>query len=283
MVSIKLIKFIMTNLLRVLVVALFISAIQSCKDNEKKASDAVVEAETPKENWINLLNGKDLSDWIVKIKGYPAGENYNNTFIMEDGILKVNYDEYNGEFKNTFGHIYYKKPFSNYKFRMDYRFLGEQIADGASWATRNSGIMIHCEDPMKIGLDQDFPVSIEVQLLGGNGIDERTTANLCTPGTNVVMNDSLRTDHCISSNSKTYHGEQWVNVEIEVKNDSIIKHFINGEEVMRYYKPQYGGGNVNYNLDYWKSMEGKPLKGGYISLQSESHTVEFKNIEILEL
>lgn len=269
----------MTKLLKLLALVVFLATAQSCKDKEKKTADP----ETPKENWINLLNGKDLSDWIVKIKGYPAGENYNNTFVMENGVLKVNYDEYNGKFKNTFGHIYYKKPFSNYKFRMDYRFLGEQIADGEAWATRNSGIMIHCEDPMKIGLDQSFPVSIEVQLLGGNGVDERPTANLCTPGTNVVMNDTLRTDHCISSNSKTYHGEQWVNVEIEVRNDSIIKHFVNGEEVMRYYKPQYGGGNVDYNVEHWKSMEGKPLKSGYISLQSESHTIEFKNIEILEL
>ncbi|MGC6432149.1 MAG: 3-keto-disaccharide hydrolase [Jejuia sp.] len=242
----------------------------------------LLNCEKKKEKWVKLFNGKDLKDWVVKIKGHPAGENYNNTFIAEDGVMKVNYEKYKDSFHNTFGHIYYKKPFSNYKFRMDYRFTGEQLSDGADWATRNSGIMLHCEDPMKIGLDQNFPVSIEVQLLGGNGTDERQTANLCTPGTNVVI-DSLRTEHCIKSTSKTYHGEQWVNVEIEVRNDSIIKHFINGEEVMRYYKPQYGGGNVDYNEDYWKSMEGQPLKGGYISLQSESHPVEFRNIEILEL
>ncbi len=253
---------------KLLVVLLLIITCSGCSDK--------------KEKWIKLFNGKDLDDWIVKIKGYPAGENYNNTFIAEDGVLKVNYEKYQDSFHNTFGHIYYKNPFSNYKFRMDYRFTGEQLSDGANWANRNSGIMIHCEDPMKIGLDQNFPVSIEVQLLGGNGIDERETANLCTPGTNVVI-DSLRTEHCIKSSSETYHGEEWVHIEIEVRNDSIIKHFINGVEVMRYHKPQYGGGNIDYNEDYWKSMEGKPLKSGYISLQSESHPVEFKNIELLEL
>lgn len=269
----------MKSLFHFITCLLIISTLIACKDIKQKKE---VEVEVTKQEWVNLLNGKDLSDWVVKIKGHPAGDNYKNTFVLEDNILKVNYKEYDS-FHNTFGHIYYKKPYSNYRFKMDYRFTGNQLPDGEAWAYRNSGIMIHCEDPNKIGLEQNFPVSIEVQLLGGNGVDDRNTANLCTPGTNVVMNDSLITDHCIKSNSKTYHGEQWVNIEIEVWNDSIIKHFVNGEEVMQYTKPQYGGGNVDYNLEYWKSMEGKPLKGGYISLQSESHPVEFKNIEILEL
>ena len=269
----------MSKSINLIIIVLFLTIFFSC--NEKVKKDTKIDL-VEKEQWVQLLNGTNLSDWIVKIKGHPAGDNFKNTFILEDNALKVNYKEYDS-FNNTFGHIYYKKPFSNYRFRMDYRFTGDQLPDGAGWAARNSGIMIHCEDPFKIGLDQNFPVSIEVQLLGGNGIDERPTANLCTPGTHVVMKDSLITDHCISSSSKTYHGEQWVHIEIEVRNDSIIKHFINGEEVMRYHKPQYGGGNIDYNLDYWRSMEGKPLKGGYISLQSESHPVEFKNIEILEL
>jgi hypothetical protein len=254
-----------------------LSLLISCKNKEKQEP-----LEPVKENWVTLFNGKDLNDWIVKIKGHPAGDNYNNTFIVEDGVMKVNYEKYNDSFNDTFGHIYYKKPYSNYRFRMDYRFTGNQLSDGAGWANRNSGIMFHCEDPNKIGLDQNFPVSVEVQLLGGNGADERTTANLCTPGTHVEMDGELKTEHCMKSASKTYHGEQWVNVEIEVRSDSIIRHFINGEEVMRYYKPVYGG-KVDYNEDHWKAMEGKPVTGGYISLQSESHPVEFKNIEILEL
>lgn len=252
----------------------------SCKRKEKSNKNSTIEIT---ENWQSLFNGKDLNDWVVKIKGHQVGDNFNNTFIVENGIMKVDYEKYKDTFNNTFGHIYYKKPFSNYKFRMDYRFTGNQLADGAGWANRNSGVMIHCEDPMKIGLNQDFPVSIEVQLLGGNGIDERTTANLCTPGTNVEINNELKTEHCISSSSKTYHEEQWVHLEIEVHNDSIIKHFINGEEVMHYNKPKFGGGNISYNLDYWESKAGDPLKSGYISLQSESHPVEFKNIQILEL
>ena len=248
-----------------------------CKNNAtQKKND-----EPKSEKWIKLFNGKDLNNWIVKIKGHPIGENYKNTFVVEDGIMKVNYDAYD-TFDDSFGHIYYNKEFSNYRFRMDYRFTGNQIKGGAAWARRNSGIMIHCEDPKGIGINQNFPVSIEVQLLGGLEDGERSTGNLCTPGTHVHMDGLLITDHCTKSTSQTYNGDQWVHVEVEVRNDSIIKHFINGENVLTYQKPIIGG-EVDYNQELWKSKDGTPLKKGYISLQSESHPVEFKNIEILIL
>ncbi|WP_298555954.1 DUF1080 domain-containing protein [uncultured Algibacter sp.] len=234
-----------------------------------------------KEKWIKLFNGKNLDGWTPKIRGYALGDNYKNTFLVEDGVMKVSYKAYDS-FNNTFGHIFYKNQYSNYRFKMDYRFTGEQISGGRPWASRNSGIMIHCEDPKGMGLKQNFPVSIEVQLLGGNGINKRPTGNLCTPGTHVKYNDTLVTEHIIQSSSNTYHGEQWVHVEIEVRHDSIIKHFINGKEVLRYSKPHFGG-TVDHNKALWKSKEYQPLKSGYISLQSESHPVEFKNIEILDL
>lgn len=258
---------------------IFVLLAISCKENPNTKKAKTVEST---ETWVSLFNGKDLNDWTIKIKGHPVGDNYKNTFTVKDGCLKVNYDEYEDTFNASFGHIYYNKVFSNYKFRLQYRFIGKQLSDGPSWATANSGVMIHCEDPKNIGLDQNFPVSIEVQLLGGLGTGERPTGNLCTPGTNVVMNNELFTPHCVNSSSKTYHGDQWVNIEIEVRNDSIIKHFINGKNILSYTKPQIGG-SVDYNEEYWKNKQGYPLKKGYISLQSESHPVEFKNIEILEL
>lgn len=260
------------------IIIIFCSTLMfSCNSSTAKKTEP-----NKKKNWVKLFNGKDLNDWTIKIKGQPLGENHKNTFVAENGILKVNYDEYNDTFNSSFGHIYYNKVFSNYKLRMQYRFTGNQLKDGAGWATRNSGVMIHCEDPKNIGLNQDFPVSIEVQLLGGLGTGDRTTGNLCTPGTHVEIDGKLFTPHCVNSSSKTYNGNQWVNLEIEVRNDSIIKHFINGENVLAYTKPQIGGA-VDYNEDYWKNKAGTPLKKGYISLQSESHPVEFKNIEILEL
>jgi len=245
----------------------------TCK-RKTEAADAIAQSE-----WVNLLSNNNLDDWIVKIKGYPVGENFMNTYTLKDGILSVNYGGYNDTFNNRFGHIYYKKPFSNYKLRLDYRFLGNQIADGENWGYKNSGVMLHCEDPKNIGLDQGFPASIEAQFLGGNGLDDRPTGNVCTPGMHIKIDEKLVTEHCIQSTAKTFHDDQWVHVEIEVYSDSIIKHFINGEKVMEYTKPIYGG---DYGTPFSEAHTGEPVKSGYISLQSESHPIEFKNIEILE-
>lgn len=234
-----------------------------------------------RENWESMFNGKDLSKWKPKITNYPAGENFGNTFRVEDGKIVVRYDGYD-KFDERFGHLFYYKTFGYYRIRLEYRFVGEQAKEGPGWATRNSGIMVHGQSPESMGLNQDFPVSIEVQLLGGNGKDARTTCNLCTPGTNVEMNGKLFTPHCINSKSETFHGEQWVQAEVLVLGDSVIKHFANGKEVLSYEKPQVGGGNVS-KQDVIFGKSGELLKKGTISLQSESHPVEFRKIEILDL
>lgn len=231
--------------------------------------------------WIALFNGKDLNDWRVKITGYAPGENFANTFRVEDGLLKVVYDGY-PEFQERFGHLFYKEKYGYYLLGIEYRFVGEQVPGGPGWAIRNSGAMLHAQAPETMLKDQDFPISVEVQLLGGNGEDERTTANLCTPGTNVVMNGELFTNHCISSTSKTYHGDQWVRVEVLVLGDSLMEHFIDGQSVLRYEKPQIGAGNV-IHYDETIKQDGKLLKEGYIALQSESHPVEFRKVELFNL
>lgn len=231
--------------------------------------------------WIQLFNGKDLSDWRVKIRGYPLGENFGNTFRVEEGAMKVSYDAYSS-FDEKFGHIFHRKKFSWYLLGVEYRFVGDQAPGGPGWATRNSGAMLHCQDPATIGVDQDFPISVEVQFLGGNGQDERTTANLCTPGTNVVMDGKLITNHCVSSTSKTYHGDQWVRVEVLVLGDSLMEHIIEGQTVLKYNEPQIGGGNV-IHYDESVKNDGMLLKEGYISLQSESHPIEFRKVEVFDL
>jgi hypothetical protein len=231
--------------------------------------------------WIQLFNGKDLTDWKIKITGSELGENYKNTFRVEDGLLKVRYDEYE-KFNGEFGHLFYKHSYSHYKMRVEYRFVGEQVTEGPGWAFRNSGIMIHGQDPETIEKDQQFPTSIEVQLLGGNGTDERTNMNLCTPGTNVVMDGKLVLDHCITSNSETYHGDQWVTAEIEVRGDSIIKHILNGKVVMQYQQPQLDERDPTYQK-LLPADGNKLLKGGSISLQAESHPLDFRKVELLNL
>ena len=233
------------------------------------------------EQWESMFNGKDLSNWTVKIRNHPAGENFGNTFRVEDGKIVVRYDAYE-KFDERFGHLFYNKPYGYYRIRLEYRFVGEQAKEGPGWAYRNSGIMVHGQTPKTMGLNQDFPVSIEVQLLGGNGKEKRTTCNLCTPGTNVEMNGKLFTPHCINSNSATYHGDQWVTAEVLVLGDSVIRHYANGIEVLSYQKPQIGGGNVS-GQDKEFGVTGQMLQRGSISLQSESHPVEFRKIEILNL
>jgi hypothetical protein len=235
------------------------------------------EPASAEKGWVSLFNGKDLSGWTPKIKGYELGDNFGNTFRVEDGVLKVSYDQYN-QFDRKFGHIFYKVKFSNYRLRIEYRFIDDQCRGGEGWATRNSGVMLHCQPPETMAKDQDFPVSIEVQFLGGLGRGPRTTGNLCTPGTHVVMGGQLIKRHCTNSTSKTFDGDQWVTAEIEVRGEKTFKHFINGEEVLSYEQPQYDDGDATARP---LIKDGRLLiRDGYISLQSESHPIEFRKVEL---
>lgn len=233
-----------------------------------------------KEEWIQLFNGKDMTGWTPKIVGYPAGENFKNTFRVEDGALASSYDEYE-TFNDDFGHLFYKDKFSHYRLRVQYRFVGEQVNNGPGWAYRNNGLMLHAQPVETMGLKQPFPISLEMQLLAGSGSGERSTGNLCTPGTHVYLEDSLFMPHCVSSTSKTYHGEQWVNAEAVVLGDSIIHHIVEGDTVLTYTKPTIGGG-----MEFAKPemmQEGKALAEGYITIQAESHPTQFKKMELLNL
>lgn len=255
-------------LLSVLAIVLFMSSCQQKSDPAK-------------EEWLQLFNKKDISDWRVKIKGYALDNNFGNTFRVQDSLLTVSYDQYDS-FRTRYGHIFYKEKFSFYKIAVEYQFIGNQASGGEGWATRNSGIMIHGQSAESMGKDQDFPISIEVQLLGGLGNGERPTANLCTPGTHVYMSDTLFTDHCINSTSKTYGGDQWVRVEVLVLGDSLIAHLVEGDTVLKYSKPQIGGGVVS-NFDPEVKLDGTSLTEGSISLQSESHPIQFRKVELLSL
>ena len=231
--------------------------------------------------WIQLFNGKDLSDWDIKISGHELNDNFGDTFRVEDRILKVSYDHYDS-FRAQYGHIFYKKKFSHYLLRVEYRFTGDQAKGGEDWAQRNSGVMLHAQPAASMKQDQDFPISIEAQLLGGLGKGERPTANLCTPGSQVHLGDTLFTPHCISSTSKTFHGDQWVRVELLVLGDSLIRHIVEGDTVLEYSKPEIGGGVV-HNFDPAFKVDGQSLTEGFIALQSESHPVEFRKVELMNL
>jgi len=241
------------------------------------AQDAASKAD-PKD-WIQLFNGKNLDGWTVKIAKHKMGENFGNIFRVEDGLLKISYDQYD-KFDGQFGHVFYKDRFSYYLVAVEYRFVGEQAKGAPDWAYRNNGIMVHSQSAESMGFDQEFPTSIEVQLLGGDGIHDRPNGNVCTPGTNIVIDGALYTPHCYHLAAKTYHGDQWVRVVAEVLGSERITHYVEGTPVLTYYKPQLGGELQN---PMFKGRDGELLSEGYIALQAESHPTEFRKVELLNL
>jgi hypothetical protein len=239
--------------------------------------------DSDREEWITLFNGRDLTGWTPKITHHDLGDNFANTFRVEDGLLKVRYDGYKA-FDKQFGHLFYKDPFSYYRLVVEYRFVGEQAPQGpGAWALRNSGAMLHSQDPKTMLRDQDFPISIEAQFLGGLSDGKaRPTVNMCSPGTEIVYDGRIYPEHCLNSTSPTLDGDQWVRAEMIVLGAGEIIHLVNGKEVMRYALPQFGGGAVS-PFDPKAKPDGQLIEKGYISLQSESHPIDFRKVELLPL
>jgi hypothetical protein len=243
------------------------------------ASSQEAASKAKPEDWIQLFNGKNLDGWTVKITKHKLNDNFGNTFRVEDGHLKVSYDQYD-KLDGQFGHLFYKDKFSYYLIRVEYRFVGEQVKGGPDWAYRNNGIMLHSQSPESMGVDQDFPTSIEFQLLGGDGTHDRPNGNVCTPGTNIVIDGGLFTTHCYHLSAKTYHGDQWVTAVGEVLGSERITHYVNGTPVLTYTKPQLGGEPMGPEF---AKRAGELLSEGYIALQAESAPTEFRKVELLNL
>lgn len=266
--------------------SLFVIVLHSCQQSPSH--------DPHQEEWLHLFNGKDLTGWDIKIAGFELNENYLNTVQVEEGIMKLTYENYD-TFTYEFGHIYYEEPFSHYLLRAEYRFVGEQTPGGASWNVRNSGIMLHSQSAAEQGINQHFPISVETQFLGGlSDGNPRTTANLCTPGTMVEWKGELDRTHCISSSSKTYDGDQWVTVDMLVLGDSVIHHIIEGDTVLTFERPQIdsvfvSANSLSYeeaqvpNPDTWRQAHGRLLNSGYIALQAESHSIHFRQVDLLNL
>ncbi len=270
-------KPILSYLFCALIFTLFL--LNACKDSSDDKADKASVEKVEADAWMTLFNGKDLDDWIPKVGGFEPGVNGLNTFRVNDGILDINYDDYD-TFTNQYGHIFYKEPFSSYHMEVEYRFKGEQTPGGQGWAFRNSGIMFHSQDPMTMTKEQAFPICVEFQFLGGNGTDERSTGNLCTPNSHVNIDGELVKTHCINSVSKTYHGDQWVRAGLIVYEDSIVHHLIEGDTVMTYTKPIFDAENNPGGSEY---KEGDPMKSGYVALQAESHPMEYRSVKIKKL
>lgn len=255
---------------------------QSCNKKDEKE----------KEDWQSLFNGKDLAGWDIKIKDHPLNENYKNTFRIEDSMIRVVYSDY-GKFDNQFGHLFSQTAYSYYKLKLQYRFVGDHLADAPIWSDRNSGVMLHAQSGKSMELHQDFPVSLEFQFLCGNGKDTVPTGSVCTPGTFINYDGKIFTGHIQKSGSKTYLKNEWITAEAEVYGDSLIRHIINGDTVLTYTKPAIGEGFVSPEHNWakanildsmlWINKANTPLIEGFIALQAESQPVDFKNIYLLNL
>ncbi len=245
-----------------------------------------------REEWIDLFNNKDLTGWDIKIAKHDLNDNFNNTFYVKDSILEIDYSRYD-KFDGEFGHLYYNQPFSYYRIRLEYRFRRKQLRGGPDYAYLNSGVMLHSQAASTLTKNQTFPVSLEMQFLASNDSVKRTTGNLCTPGTEVFQKGSLFPGHCIDSNSRNYDENEWVTIEAVVLGDSIVHHILGKDTVLTYEHPRVGGGFVGGYMIWtrggfadslqWMDKQGTPLKEGYIALQAESHPLEFRKVQLMNL
>lgn len=254
------------------IVGLLVFLFIGCKSNSNVIKD----------EWKPLFNGRNLDNWIPKIHHHEVGENYANTFRVVGDRIQVNYDGYD-KFDNRYGHLFYNQSFSFFHLKFQYRFINQFMEDAPSFTFRNSGVMFHSQAPETILKEQDWPISVEYQILADwDKEPNRPTGNMCSPGTEVFFEGEMDPRHCISSSSKTYQWHEWVSADLIVYGDSLVIHMVNDREVLRYTKPQIGGGVAN-GYDPKIKIDGKRLTEGYIGLQSEGQGVEFKEIWIKEL
>ncbi len=234
------------------------------------------------EKWQPIFDGRTLDGWTPKVTGHPSGDNFADTFSVRDGAIRVSYERY-GPFNYQFGHLFYKVPFKAFRLRLKYRILAEAAKDAPPWGRSNSGVMFASQSPQSMALDQWYPASVEFQILGRNENDPKPTGSVCTPGTNVTIKGEKLKTHCATSSGPIVPNGTWVDLELDVLPDGQVAHIINGVEVLRY-------DHVELNL---LDLTSEPLigaqkgnrtpMGGYIALQSEGHSIEFKDIALQEI
>jgi hypothetical protein len=232
-------------------------------------------------DWVPIFNGKNLDGWTVKLAHHEVGDNFGDTFRVENGMMRVSYDKY-PEFGSRFGHLFWKEKLSHFRVRIEYRFVGEQVKGGPSYARLNSGIMFHSQAPETILKEQDWPISVEAQFIGNPATGSRPTMNVCTPGTEIHMKGEMVKAHCTNSTSKAFHNDEWVTVELEVLGSGKVTHRVDGQVVLEYETPMIGGGVAN-GFDPAIKKDGTVLSEGFIGMQSESQPVDFRKIELLNL
>tara|TARA_R110001606_G_scaffold2959_8_gene12906 strand:- start:7498 stop:8394 length:897 start_codon:yes stop_codon:yes gene_type:complete len=278
-IKMKLNKNVWLSLSSIMVLSMIISC-GAKKSDVKKENNVHKSDGVSKPEWVSIFNGTDLTGWTIKIPGHPLGENFGNTLRVEDSILKIRYDAYGPEFNDRFGTVYFDRYLTDYRIKVEYRFVGETAQGAPNWGYRDSGIQFYGQPPATQKMDQAFPVCLEYNFHGGNGTDDRPLGAACTNGMFIEYNGQKNTTTCIAADvSKTFHGDQWVTAEIDVR-DGKITHYVNGEEILNYANPTYNVENETAKMLITGSDA--KVKGGYVSLQSNSHPIDFRKIELLE-
>lgn len=251
--------------------------LSSCSESTKEKHQ---ETKEDTSRWESIFNGKNLDGWIPKVVGQPLGENYRETFTVQDGILSIRYDTYGDNFDNRFGGLYFNRKLKNYRLKVEYRFVGETAPGAPEWGYRDSGVQYHSQSPQSLKVDQPFPICLEYNFHGGNGTDERPVGAVCANGTFIEINGKKNESYCTAPTlKKTFHGDQWVIMELDIK-DGKISHLVNGEEILTFNNP-----SLNPENEIAKSLIQNgttALTEGYISFQSNSHPIDFRKISLME-
>jgi hypothetical protein len=240
-----------------------------------------VHVEAPTGNWISLFNGRNLDGWTVKLAGTDVNDNYRNTFRVENGVLKVRYDQYD-KFGDRFGSLYYNTKLSRYWLRVEYRFVGDLAPGAPGWAYKNSGIQLHSQAPQTLRKDQQFPVSVEFDLVGGRSFGSHPTGDVCHYGTNISVAGARLNEQCSKLGDITIRDDQWVTALAEVDGARSVRQIVNGNLVVEYTDLTLDPKNPDARTLIALGAD-QALSSGYLSLQSNGAPVEFRRIEILPI
>ena len=233
-------------------------------------------------DWIQLFDGKSLDGWVPKITGYPLEKTTPTPSASSTAPCRRRptgprrREQIRPSFLPTSEVLLLHR---RRRVPLHRRAGGRRSRLGHSQQWPDVAQPVAAIDVEGPG----FPISVEVQLLGGlpNG-KPQSTANMCSPGTQVFIDGTMVKGHCLDSKSQTYAGDQWVRVEVAVRGGERLIHKVEGQTVLEYEKPTIGGGEVN-KFDPAVKVDGTLLTDGYIEIQGESHPTEFRKIEVLNL
>lgn len=210
-----------------------------------------------REDWIRLFDGRNLDGWL--------GDG--GMVDVDDDLLRftASTDGYSGANRGD-RWLVQEGDWSFYRLRIEYRFP-ETDLDPADWPdgqVRRAAVWVHSTTG-----DNKSPVGMEVELLGGDGENDRPTGNVCTPGTQIDMAGRPVTRECVSSASLTHHGDEWVILEVTVLGAERIEHAIDSVRVLSYERPRLDDGTL--------------LAGGGLAIRSGGWPFDIRRIDLLPL